>query len=93
MNACLGQTTALRRFARLTQDTVQWTRIHTFGVNCLKASIEKEKQPNWNKTNEMNICLVSTTIFLGKKEHWFCISKHHDKPILHDNVLSIIDKA
>ena len=34
--------------------TRYWTRIHTFGVHCLKASTEKLKQPNWNKTNKMN---------------------------------------
>ena len=44
-----------------------WTRIHTYDLNCLKASTDEEKQPNWNKTYEMNICLTSTTIFLGRK--------------------------
>ena len=68
-----------------------WIRIHTLGINCLKASTDKAKQPNWNKTNEMNISLAGTTIFLGKKEHLFCISKHCNKPGPHDNVLSIID--
>ena len=43
-------------------------------MNCLIASADEAKQPNWNKTHEVNISLVSTTIFLGgKKEHWFCI--------------------
>ena len=25
-----------------------WTKIHSFGVNCLKVSTDKEKQPNWD---------------------------------------------
>ena len=53
-------------------------------------SSDKVKQKNWNKNNEINICLVSTTIFLGKKEHWFYISKHHNT---NNYVLSIIDKV
>ena len=57
----------LRHFARFTQDTVQWTRIHTFSVNCLNTFTDKVKHPNCNKSNEINICLVSTTILLGKK--------------------------
>ena len=51
-----------------TQDTVGPEYIHcTFGVNCLKATTDKEKQANWNKTNEINISLTSNTIFLRKK--------------------------
>ena len=46
----------------------RWTRIHTFSVNWLKTSADKVVQPNWNKNNEMNISLVSTTIFLGQTE-------------------------
>ena len=34
-----------------------WIRIHTFG---LKASTEKVKQPNWNKTNEMTLCSLQS---------------------------------
>ena len=37
---------------------------YTFGVNCLKTSTNKVKQPNSDKTN---ISLVSTTIVLEKK--------------------------
>ena len=37
----LGQTT-LQNFAGFTQNTVQQTRIHTFGMNCLKASTDKD---------------------------------------------------
>ena len=47
----------------LDQNTYFWCKI-----NCLKASTGKAKQPNWNKTNEMNIGLASTTVFLEQKK-------------------------
>ena len=68
------------------------------GVNCLKASNDKGKQPNWNKTNEMNISLVSTTIFPGKKNNTGSVSVNtviriKSKITRQCAIKSIIDKA
>ena len=41
-------------------------RIHTFSINCLKASTDKVKQPKLEQNYEMNISLENTTIFLGQ---------------------------
>ena len=38
-----------------------------FLCKLLEASTDKVTQSNWNKTNEMNISLASTTIFLHSK--------------------------
>ena len=84
MGVSLGQT-ILQHFTKFIQD-MNWLKIIHFNVNSFTGKV---KQPNWNKTNEMNISLASITIFLGqKKEHRFCISKHCDKPGQHNNVLS-----
>ena len=34
-----------------------WTRIHTFGENCLKVTTDKAKQLKWNKTINGHCCL------------------------------------
>ena len=72
MNGCLGETT-LQHFALFIQD-MNWLKINNFSINCLKASTDKAKQPNWNKTNEINIILVSTTIFQGQKKNTGSVS-------------------
>ena len=76
---------------RLIHTRYCWIRMYTFEINYLKASTDKVKQPNQNKTNKMNISLASTQGI--KKEHTGFISVNRDKPVPHNNVLWIIDEA
>ena len=57
---------------------MNWLKINNSSVNCLKASTDKVKQPNWNKTNEINSVRM-------------CIKyKGHSKVVTY-NILCVID--
>ena len=60
-NTCFMQAKAVHREKR----RYSWTRIHPFGVNCLKASTDKVKQPNWLK-KQKNGCHIQGWPFLDE---------------------------